>query len=213
MAFSNRRNGDVHKNCPTSMRVIAGSARGRPLASPPGRRIRPTTGRVKEAIFSMLEADAMRRPGDGSPFPYRRVLDLYSGTGALGIEALSRGAEHVDFVETDHRTRATILLNLERTGFHRQGKLHAIRAENAPSTLAGPYDLILADPPYADPSTLALLELIGRSALLAEGGVFILEHSSAFEPPTQAGSLRLDRTRRHGTSRVSLYRAADEIGT
>lgn len=157
-------------------------------------------------MFSMLEADAMRRGPTGPPFPYASVLDLYAGTGALGIEALSRGAERVDFVETDRRARSTIAANLGRTGFRAKGKVYAIQAEDAASTLAGPYDLILADPPYGDPGPLALLEAIGRSALLRAGGVFVLEHSQSFEPPPQAGDLHLDRVRRHGTTRISLYR-------
>jgi len=188
------------------LRVIAGSARGRPLASPRGYGIRPTTGRVRAAIFSMLEAEAMRNPLTDSKFPYGRVLDLYAGTGALGIEALSRGALQADFVETDQRARATIAQNLARTGFNDQGTIHALAAENAASTLSGPYDLILADPPYADPSTNALLDRIGGSELLGEGGLLVLEHSSAFQAASRANSLRLDRVRRHGTSCISLYR-------
>ncbi len=139
-------------------------------------------------------------------FPYGRVLDLYAGTGALGIEALSRGAKFADFLETDARTRATIQGNLERTGFAGQGRVHAHRAEDAASTLRTTYDLIFADPPYGDPGTGALLQRIGGSQLLAEGGLFILEYARPFEPPAEAGSLRLDRVRTHGPTRIALFR-------
>src|SRR3712207_3026775 len=97
------------------MRVIAGLAKGRPLTAPRGLAVRPTTDKVKGAIFSMLEAWAFRRgeEGGGAPgFPFRRVLDLYAGSGALAIEALSRGAEHADLVEPSSPARAAIQENL-----------------------------------------------------------------------------------------------------
>ena len=192
------------------MRVIAGSARGRPLRAPPGGGIRPTTDLVKGAMFSMLEAEAMRH-GD-ERFPYQRVLDLYAGSGALGIEALSRGSAFVDFLETDAQARAAIQRNLEATGFTTEGRVHARRAEDAPSTLLPPYDLILADPPYAYPGIVALLERVGNSQLLAEDGLFILEHARSFEPLDAVGCLRLDRVRAHGATRIALFRRGERSG-
>lgn len=155
----------------------------------------------------MLEAEAMQR-GD-ERFPYRRVLDLYAGTGALGIEALSRGAEFADFLETNARARAVIQLNLERTGFPQCGKVHAIRAEDAPSALRTAYDLIFADPPYADHGIVAFLQRIGSSQLLAENGLFVVEYSQPFEPPDEVGYLRFDRVRAHGPTRVALFRRGE----
>src|SRR5438874_12752325 len=99
------------------MRVIAGSAKGRPLVAPKGLEVRPTTDKVKGAIFSMVDAIAFRRADDVGASPFGRVLDLFAGSGALGIEALSRGAEHVDFVEASAPARAAIVENLRRTGF------------------------------------------------------------------------------------------------
>lgn len=141
-------------------------------------------------------------------FPFRLVLDLYAGTGALGIEALSRGALHVDFVETSPQARATIQDNLRRTGFAGQGTLHSFPSERAPSIFREPYDLILIDPPYNDPGIPALLEALGRSQLLAEGGVLVLEHARTFQVPGQIDALLLDRVRYHGTTALSLYRRA-----
>lgn len=188
------------------MRVIAGIAKGRPLTAPAGLHIRPTTDRVREAIFSALEAEAMRREtNNGASFPFARVLDLYAGTGALGIEALSRGAEQADFVETNPRARATIQLNLQRTGFSNRSRVHGFEAEQAAKTLPAGYDLILADPPYSDPGVRALVEAIGGSMLVGDEGIFVLEYSRGFEPPAEAGALRLDRTRRYGTTHVAFY--------
>lgn len=188
------------------MRVIAGSAKGRPLTAPPGHHTRPTTDLVREAIFSALEAEAMRRGSEpGAPLPFGRVLDLYAGTGALGIEALSRGAEHADFVETNPRARAAIQLNLQRTGFVKQGSVHGFRAEAATEKLGPGYHLILADPPYTDPATASLIAIIGGSNLLNEDGIFVLEYSRGFEPPTEAGALHLDHIRRYGTTYVAYY--------
>jgi 16S rRNA (guanine966-N2)-methyltransferase len=193
------------------MRVISGVARGRPLSAPPGGQTRPTTDRVREAIFSMIESEAMRRGLPPTPLPFPRVLDLYAGTGAMGIEALSRGAEAADFVEIDPRARATITRNLERTGLAGRARIHAFPAREAPSSLSSTYDLILADPPYADPETQDLVERIARSQLLAMDGILTLEYSRGFQPPEKAAALRLDRVRRYGTTYVALYMRDTEL--
>lgn len=187
------------------MRVIAGIAKGRPLVAPRGHRLRPTTDRVKAAIFSMLEADAMKY--DASAFPYGNVLDLYAGTGALGIEALSRGSRHADFVEIHRSAHDALEKNLERTGFRPQATIYPLSAESALSILAGPYDLILADPPYSDPSIVDLLDTVGRGSLLSERGLLVLEHSRTLPLPEQTGKLRLDRLRAHGGAAIALFRS------
>ena len=190
------------------MRVITGIARGRKLIAPRGLAIRPTTDRVKAAIFSMLTAQAMREEAE-DVFPYRTVLDLYAGSGALGIEALSRGSEHADFVESDARARAAIEENLRRTGLTSRASILALRAQAAVSTFRTPYDLILADPPYDDRSTLAVLNILGESPMVGQETTVILEHARSQEVPASAGRLRLLRSRYHGTSAVSLYRAIE----
>lgn len=186
------------------MRVIAGSAKGRTLVAPKGLAVRPTTDKVKGAIFSMLQAEAFRRAEAGA-LPWRRVLDLYAGTGALGIEALSRGADHVDFVEMNARARAALSENLQRTGLASRASVHAMRAETAVSTFSVPCDLILLDPPYGDPGLPGLLEALGRSAILKEGALLVVEHARSTVLPARIGTMCLARTRYHGTTAISLY--------
>src|SRR5688572_24535053 len=131
------------------MRVIAGSARGRTLKGPPARRrgdrsggARPSSDMVRGAVFSALEAMGA---------DYTRVLDLYAGTGALGIEALSRGADWCDFVERDRVMAEVIRENLRLTGFDDRAKVYPVAAGRVQEGLVeGPYTLVLADPPYAD---------------------------------------------------------------
>lgn len=141
------------------MRVIAGQARGRRLAVPPGTTVRPTADRVREALFSSLAA---RVPG-------ARVLDAYAGSGALGVEALSRGAAWATFVERDARATRTVETNLERTGLTaRATVVRATVARFCAEPRGGPFDLVLADPPYA----LAVGTVFERlAALHAAGGL------------------------------------------
>src|SRR5207247_1701278 len=153
------------------------------------------------AIFSMLEAEAYRRevllspdapPGQmlaGAAWP--RVLDLYAGTGALGIEALSRGARAAEFVENDAEPRKALATSLARTRLAEYAALHALSVERAISTWDRPYDLILLDPRYADPSVLGVMEALGRSRLLGPHSVVVLEHARELVPLAEAGRLAL----------------------
>jgi 16S rRNA (guanine(966)-N(2))-methyltransferase RsmD len=200
------------------MRVIAGSARGRRLEAPPGLTVRPTGDKVKGAIFSLLEALAYRRgcepPDDDERFAsvlaWPRVLDLYAGTGALGIEALSRGATKALFVEPDPAARRVLLRNLMLARVAERAEVVGTTAERALVELRGNYDLVLADPPYADPNAARVLEAAASSTHLSEQAVLVWEHASANEAPARLGPLTLDRTRRHGRAAVSLYtRQAD----
>jgi 16S rRNA (guanine(966)-N(2))-methyltransferase RsmD len=181
------------------MRVISGSAKGRELRGPKAAKghIRPTSDRVREALFDML-----RERVDGA-----RVLDLYAGTGALGIEALSRGAQHLDLVEADREAQRLIRENLTRTGLSDRAELQPRRVEQALSQLAGQYDVILADPPYADASVVGLLPAI--EPLLQPSGTLVLEHASRAAMPDEPGGLRLWKRRRHGDTTLSLYRHAE----
>jgi 16S rRNA (guanine966-N2)-methyltransferase len=188
------------------MRVIAGSARGRTLVSPPKPRtsgrpgVRPTSDLVRGAIFDML--DAM---GAG----YDRVLDLYAGTGALGIEALSRGEGEADFVEADGTAVAIIAENLKRTGFESRGRVHRLTADRAASRLSGPYTLVLADPPYYDEGGLAAVAAIAESALVDADSLLVLEHYKKTTAPDTLGPLRLLKTRTHGDTAVAIYAGGD----
>jgi len=178
------------------VRVTGGSARGRRLKAPPAG-VRPTSDKVRAAIFDALEAHGV----DDST-----VLDLYAGSGALGIEALSRGAGHCDFVERSAQHAAVIRENLSLAGQSERGRVHRFGVEHAAERLPGPYSLILADPPYDDPAAPAALERLTQSALVAPEATLVLEHSSRREPPEALGPLRLRWTRRYGDSQVSIYR-------
>jgi len=120
------------------MRIIAGTWRGRSLVSPPGATTRPTGDRMREALFSMLTS----RLGS---FEDLRVADIFAGTGALGLEALSRGAAHCTFVERDRPALEALKANIERLG---ASALSDVRAQSAEAFTGGPYDVILLDPPY-----------------------------------------------------------------
>ena len=186
------------------MRVIAGRARGRRLIAPRGPRrrghslVRPTSDLVRGAIFSALaslQADMSR------------VLDLYAGSGALGIEAISRGAEWCDFVEQDRAACETIRENLRLTGFENQARVYPISAARALNELSGPYGVVLADPPYEDKTALGVLESLSAKGLAQRGQtLLVLEHSSRNETPRDIGGLGLINSRRHGDSTISIYR-------
>jgi 16S rRNA (guanine966-N2)-methyltransferase len=177
------------------VRVVGGSARGRKLKAPAG--IRPTADMVREAIFDVLETQGA---------DLSRVLDLYAGSGALGIEALSRGDGWCDFVEREAANAAVIRGNLSATGLQERGKVHRLPAARAAARLGGPYSLVLADPPYNDGAALDTIEDIARSKLVSTETTLVLEHSARREPPEQLGPLPLAWTRRYGDTQVSVYR-------
>lgn len=151
---------------------------------------------MRGAVFNALEAM-------GADFT--SVLDLYAGTGALGIEALSRGAESCDFVERDRAMAAVIRQNLELTGFSGRGRVYPISAERALERLEGPYTLVLADPPYADENAADLLERLARSALVGDDATVVYEHAARDEPRGDLGPYALAKVIRHGDSAVSIY--------
>lgn len=187
------------------MRVIAGRAKGHRLKGPPSRwrrgrsgRTRPSSGLVRGAVFSALASMGA---------DLSRVVDLYAGSGALGIEALSRGAGWCDFVEGEAAACAVIRENVRATGFQEQVQVHCLPVERAVDRLQGPYTLVLADPPYADAAALGALASLAGSRLVEAGRtVMVLEHSAREEPPAQVGRLSLVSARRHGDSAVSIYR-------
>ncbi len=178
------------------MRVIAGIAGGRQLKGPPRSGTRPTTDQVREATFQVLESHG---------YELGRVLDLYSGTGALGIEALSRGADSCHFVEADSKTSEVIRENLERTRLIDRGKVYPLNVARALSRLKGPYDLIVADPPYEyDRAERELSEVI-EQGLLADGGTLVVEHSKRHEWPDELAGIPRVFNRRYGDTCISLY--------
>jgi 16S rRNA (guanine966-N2)-methyltransferase len=143
------------------MRVVAGTARGRTLVTPPGTRTRPTSDRVREAIFGALWS---RGVVEGA-----RVVDLFAGSGALGVEALSRGAEHATFVDSDRFARAAIRRNVEGCGFAARATIVATPVERWLAALADEhFDLALCDPPYAFDGWADLLASIPADLVVVE---------------------------------------------
>lgn len=203
------------------MRIIAGLARGRPLKSIESPTVRPTSDKAKGAIFSILESEAFKRgmvePGylarveDGElAFPWKRVLDLYAGSGALGIEALSRGAELVDFVEADSGAREAIVQNLKNAELTARARVHGLRVESAISTFSVPYDLILLDPPYDDPAFASVFRRLCESAVVGIHTCVVLEHSRQRAVEVECGPLVLLKTRVHGRTGISVYTAGQQ---
>jgi 16S rRNA (guanine966-N2)-methyltransferase len=193
-----------------SIRVTAGVARGRQLQIP-RTDLRPTTDKVKQAMFSMLEAEAQRRgfEGDEDRFAamqaWPRVLDLYAGSGALGIEALSRGAARATFVERDRTAIETIRQNLEKTGLEARADVRRAGALAGLSTLTGTCDLILLDPPYREIGlALKTLERIQACQLLADQGLIVWEHQTSALALTPPKGLRWARRREHGSTSIAL---------
>ncbi|MDR4480814.1 MAG: 16S rRNA (guanine(966)-N(2))-methyltransferase RsmD [Nitrospira sp.] len=164
------------------MRVIAGLHRGRRLLGPRGQAIRPTSDRVKEALFSIL----------GERTTGARVLDLYAGTGSIGIEALSRGAAHVTFVEADREALRLIQSNLRQCGLELSADVCACPVSQffrRGTQRSGPYDIVFCDPPYQ--LTPELIELTKRwdAGWLTGDAVLILEHGRKAEIPSALGPL------------------------
>jgi 16S rRNA (guanine966-N2)-methyltransferase len=196
------------------MRVIAGERRGFPLKGPAGKFTRPMADRVREALFSMLASLGVEPV---------RVLDLYAGTGGIGIEALSRGAESADFVERNAAAAAVVRANLAHTRYTDVTRVHQepvstflARAERSQTGIA-PYDLIFMDPPYADPELVATLERVGRSPLVESDATLVIGHSPRVTLPQHAGRLRRLRERCYGDSCFSIYVHTDldevEVGS
>jgi 16S rRNA (guanine966-N2)-methyltransferase len=185
------------------MRIVAGEFRGRHLESPTWEGLRPTSDRLRETLFNILSASVRGA----------RVLDAYAGTGAVGIEALSRGAAHVTFVEQDPRAVKLIERNLDRVGLGRRSPLEAgqaghaiIRAgfADAAARLAGEhFDLVILDPPYAEGG--ADEALAAAVALVGPGAHLVLEHATRHPPPPDRAGLRLRRTVKAGDSALSFY--------
>lgn len=177
------------------MRIIAGRFRGRTLRAPPGGSTRPTADRVREALFSMLAS----RIG---PFEGLRVADLFAGSGALGLEALSRGAAFACFVESDARALEAIRANAAMLAALDNTQILAGSALALPKS--DPFDLILADPPYASGSGTAAVRSVAESGWLAPGGWMAVE--TARDDAVDSGGWAIDAERAVGRAKLTLLR-------
>lgn len=182
------------------MRIIAGTHRGLALASvgkgDPGAHLRPTTDRVRESLFSVLM---------GHGHPTGRVLDLFAGTGALGLEALSRGAEHVTFVEKNRVGQRLIRDNLTRARAGEAATLLTCDATRLPPPAPAACDLIFLDPPYGKGLGAQALASARAAGWIAPSALVVWEESA----PQQADGLRVLDTRHYGDTYITLLEAPD----
>jgi 16S rRNA (guanine(966)-N(2))-methyltransferase RsmD len=179
------------------LRVIAGEAKGHLLKVPTGVYVRPATDLVRGAIFSILESAGA---------DWSQVLDLFSGSGAMGIEALSRGAGWVDFVDRERRCCAIIRQNLEKTKLGARAHVYCTSVSRALSFLDKEYGIVVMDPPYADTSIGDIVGRLAGSSLVGDETIVVVTHSPRLVLNPGYGPLGLLRERRHGDSCISVYR-------
>ncbi|GIV98324.1 MAG: methyltransferase [Herpetosiphonaceae bacterium] len=188
------------------MRIITGQAKGRKLKGPPDHGTRPMLDRVKESLFSILEGyDAI----------HGRVLDLYAGTGALGIECLSRGAEWADFVEQRGAVAKVIRENLRLTRMEQRAHIYTMSVERfLHSGLAkAKYAIILMDPPYADPAIEKTIGMVAEAQLLEEEGLLVVGHWPRLTLVERYGPLVQIKSRRLGDSCFTIFEQESTITT
>ena len=177
------------------MRVITGSARGAKVKTLEGLATRPTSDRVKEAIFNIIQFDIQGR----------RVLDLFGGSGQLAIEALSRGADYAVIVDQSAEAVKVIKDNLKKTKFDQQASVFQMDYLRYLSTAREKFDLIFLDPPYAEKSLENALQKISEIDILSEGGIIICERPKDKVMPPEVGGLLCSRDYNYGKTAVNLY--------
>ena len=189
------------------MRIIGGRLKGRALAAlgkgDPGAHLRPTPDRVRESLFSLLEAS------HDDPVPGARVLDLFAGTGALGLEALSRGAASAVFVDDGAAARALLRENVSRTGTGGQSKIWRRDATRLGENRGAPFDLVFLDPPYGQGLGASALAAAMAGGWLAPGALVVWEESAP--QPAPPGFAPAD-ARRYGDTHLTLLRREADPG-
>lgn len=186
------------------MRIIAGIAKGREILAPKGMHTRPTLAKVKEAMFGMIQFDI-----EGA-----RVLDLFAGSGGLGLEAISRGAEHVVFCDSDRQAVSVVKANLKKLGFEGSASVNYGDSLELLKRLAAEgerFDIVLLDPPYESELESRALALLDELSLLEEGAILLCEHSQS-NPPAFTEGYNAKKARKYGDSFVTLavYGGADQ---
>ena len=179
------------------MRITGGSAKGQTLKTLPGLIVRPTTGKVREAIFSMLASLSKN---------WNKGLDLFAGSGALGIEALSREAEWIDFVDQNGKCCLIIKQNLIKTGFADKAHVYCCSVLKAINFLDDTYDFIFLDPPYADNTLGSVITAISKSKVISEDSVVLVSHGTRSSLDKQYESLSKIKEKRYGDTCISIYR-------
>ena len=178
------------------MRVVSGKARGVSLKTPEGLQTRPTADRVKEALFSIIQFDV----------PCARVLDLFGGTGQLGIEALSRGAAEAVFVDASEKACGLIRENLRRTNFLPQAKIYRMDYMQFLQNCRETYQIILLDPPYAEIFLENSLKKITEIDILQSGGIIVTERPLGKELPWDFPGFTRSKDYKYGKTLLTLYR-------
>ncbi|PKB73256.1 MAG: 16S rRNA (guanine(966)-N(2))-methyltransferase RsmD [SAR202 cluster bacterium Io17-Chloro-G7] len=179
------------------MRVISGRVKGLRLKGAVSSGTRATTERARGAIFNILP---------GELYQEGRVLDIFAGSGSLGIEALSRGAGWADFVEWDRRQCEVIRTNLRTTGFSSHSKVHCADVNRFLSSFTEVYQLVLMDPPYANDELGPVMEKLGKvDGLIVEGGMLVVGHSRYLELLSEYGGLSRVSLRRYGDNVVEFF--------
>ncbi len=178
------------------MRITGGSAKGQIIKALPGLLVRPTTDKVREAIFSMLGSLASN---------WDRGLDLFAGSGALGLEALSREVKWIDFVDQNNRCCQLINQNLKKTGFLDQSHVYCCPVMKALGFLDGKYDMIFLDPPYADTSLGSVITGIAQSNLISEDSIILASHGARSALNDHYESLVKIKEKRYGDTCISIY--------
>ena len=178
------------------MRITGGKARGIQLKTLPKQSLRPTTDLVRKAIFSILQ---------NMPADWERIADLYAGTGALGIEALSRDAQWVDFVEQSKKCCDLIKYNLEKTGTGDRAHVYCCSVNRAITFLDSNYDIIFLDPPYSLSSLDSVLTSIAGSGLIGANSIVVLCHTKRFSPGLVYDKLCLTKQFHYGDTYVSTF--------
>ena len=181
------------------MRITGGQIKGRIIASPKGMNIRPTSDRVREAIFNLI----------GQDLSGLKVLDLFAGTGSLGIESLSRGTQHAVFIDNSQQALKLIRKNLVTCGFENSGTVLRRDLKKA-ATLSHPvfkqrFDLLFLDPPYRGDMLIPLLEKISTADILSNGSRVVVELSKHEMLPSSFGNLKIADSRLYGDTMINIY--------
>ncbi|MDH4100211.1 MAG: 16S rRNA (guanine(966)-N(2))-methyltransferase RsmD [Nitrospirota bacterium] len=183
------------------MRISGGSAKGRSLAKPKGDHVRPTSAKVREAVFNIIRPHL-----EGAKF-----LDLCAGTGAMGMEALSQGVAHAAFVDSDSRSARLIKDNLARLELETSARIVTVGALDFVKNFRGePFDIVYFDPPYAMEELEQIIMLIGEKGVLKSGGALLVEHASKRPLADEMGRLGLKKSYRYGDTSLSYYIRIEE---
>ncbi|WP_311516704.1 16S rRNA (guanine(966)-N(2))-methyltransferase RsmD [uncultured Streptococcus sp.] len=177
------------------MKIVSGIYRGRPLKTLEGKTTRPTSDKVRGAIFNMI----------GPYFERGRVLDLYAGSGGLSIEAVSRGMSSAVLVERDRKAQAIVAENIQMTKEVGKFQLLKLDAERALEQVSGEFDLIFLDPPYAKEQIVADIEKMAERELFSEDVMVVCETDKAVELPEEIACLGIWKEKSYGISKVTVY--------